>query len=100
MSDWQGADDGPRVSTLSLGPDELVVITVPIKLGPAIDGLTSAEVDVCRGVLAGLSDLEIAEQRGTSPSTVANQLAAIYAKLAVHSRTELVVLLEARGEGS
>lgn len=55
--------------------------------------LTRAERDVVRLVLEGRSNAEIALTRGTSPRTVANQLQAIYAKLHVGSRRELVAVL-------
>jgi len=92
-------DDGPRVTPLAVGSNKLVVISVPIDLGPALDGLTPAEIDVCEGLLAGLSDSEIAAERGTSPSTIANQVASIFGKLGVHSRAELVVVLEQGNRG-
>ena len=51
--------------------------------------LTPAERDVAGLVLEGLTNRVIAERRGRSARTVANQLASIYAKLEVGSRAEL-----------
>jgi DNA-binding NarL/FixJ family response regulator len=55
--------------------------------------LTSAESEVARLLLMGLSDREIARRRGTSTRTVANQLQSIYVKLGRSSRGELIAYL-------
>jgi DNA-binding NarL/FixJ family response regulator len=52
-------------------------------------GLTPAERSVAKGLLAGLSDKEIARERNCSQRTIANQAAAVYRKLGVRSRVEL-----------
>jgi DNA-binding CsgD family transcriptional regulator len=52
--------------------------------------LTPAETDVLALVLGGGSNRDIARARGTSERTVANQLASLFRKLAVRSRSELV----------
>jgi DNA-binding NarL/FixJ family response regulator len=57
------------------------------------DRLTSAEIAVAELAVAGLGNAEIGRRRGTSERTVANQLASIYRKLGVGSRTELVAHL-------
>ena len=54
--------------------------------------LTPAEHAVAIDVLAGLSNAEVARKRGRSRRTIANQLAAIYRKLGIHSRVELAVV--------
>lgn len=56
-------------------------------------GLTSAEQAVAEQIADGASNHQIAEQRGTSVRTVANQVAKIFRKLDVQSRAELVALL-------
>jgi DNA-binding CsgD family transcriptional regulator len=43
--------------------------------------------------LAGLSNAEVAIRRGTSPRTIANQLASVLRKLGVGSRYELAAAL-------
>ena len=53
--------------------------------------LTPAESSVVAAVLAGHSNNEIARQRGTSPRTIANQLASIFNKLGIRSRAQLAV---------
>lgn len=52
-------------------------------------GLAEAEQEVCELVLRGQDNRAIAAKRGTSPRTVANQIASIFRKLGVHSRAEL-----------
>lgn len=51
--------------------------------------LTSTETEIACGVLAGLSNADIARKRGTAVRTIANQVASIYRKLQVRSRLEL-----------
>jgi DNA-binding NarL/FixJ family response regulator len=54
------------------------------------DSLTGAERDVLRGILQGESNAAIARRRGSRPRTIANQVASIFRKLSVQSRSELV----------
>lgn len=63
-------------------------------------GLTPREVEVCRAVLAGLANKEIAGQLGIRTLTVKKHLTHIFAKLGVASRTQLIrrVLAGARRE--
>jgi len=56
-------------------------------------GLTGAEADVARLALEGLSNKQIAARRGTSPCTVANQMASLFRKLGLASRPELLARL-------
>ncbi len=67
------------------------IISLPVGVGPLLPVLTLAERDVADRVLRGESNREVAQGRGTSERTVANQLAAIYQKLGVASRAELAV---------
>ncbi len=55
-----------------------------------LDEFPPAERDVALRVLRGESNAEIARARGTSPRTVAKQLAALFRRLRVGSRAELV----------
>lgn len=52
--------------------------------------LTAAEREVAVLLVAGQTNAEIAQRRGTAPRTVANQVASIFEKLGVGSRGELV----------
>lgn len=60
--------------------------------------LSPREHEVLTLVASGLSDKEVATRLGIAVSTVKNQLASIYGKWRVRSRTEAVVRL-LRGEG-
>jgi DNA-binding CsgD family transcriptional regulator len=69
---------------------------------PAGDGaaaLTPAERAVVALALADLSNRDIAARRGSAPRTVANQLAAAYAKLGISSRAELASWVANGGRG-
>jgi DNA-binding CsgD family transcriptional regulator len=85
---------GVEVFEVRAAGEDLVVISMPVD--PDTDrahGLTRAEREVAKDVLAGHSSATIARRRGRSPRTIANQLAAIYRKLGVSSRAELAVRL-------
>lgn len=53
--------------------------------------LSPAERDVALLLLQGRDNASIARLRGTAVRTIANQVASIFAKLGVHSRSELAV---------
>lgn len=85
-----------RQTRFELGGHEYVVICVDdgAQAQPvALDELTRSEREVAGLVAEGLSSQAIATQRGRSVRTVENQIAAIYRKLRVGSRAELVVRL-------
>jgi DNA-binding NarL/FixJ family response regulator len=84
-----GAPADVKVMRFELADGEFAVVSfvgAPISL-PA--GLTSAERAIVAAVVEGRSNAEIARQRGTSPRTIANQMAAVYQKLKLSSRAEL-----------
>lgn len=58
--------------------------------------LTAAERAVCALLVAGLSDADIASLRGTTRSTITKQVDAIFRKLGVRSRRELIARHAAR----
>ena len=66
-----------------------MVISAPAPVLP--DCLSESEREIVRAVLRGLSNAEIAGQRKSSTKTVANQLYAIYRKLGVGGRDDLVL---------
>ena len=80
-----------RATRFRLGGTEYVVLREPAD-EPRWGALTPAEREVAEGVLAGCSNAQIASLRGTSASTVVNQLSAVYRKLGVASRFELIAL--------
>ncbi len=79
-----------RVEGLS---GDYVVLSRPIEPASLPIELSDAEADVARRILAGEANETIARARGTSLRTVANQVASIFRKLGVASRTELVAKL-------
>ena len=87
----QGSRSGPPrglvADRLGAAEDELVVFSFP--LGGSRAGLTPAEREVLRSLLDGMTRASIARARATSERTVANQIASIFRKLGVHSRSEL-----------
>ncbi len=83
-----------RVASFAVGGGEYVVASFERPRRVA-DGLTPAERRVAWLVAEGRSNREIARLRRTSVNTVGNQLAAIFRKLRVRSRFELVARLSA-----
>lgn len=86
--------DGPRLTMLDADSD-VWVISMPAE-GQTSTELTAAEQAVVQALISGASTKEIAESRGTAARTVANQIRAIFIKLGVTSRTELLVELQRR----
>jgi DNA-binding NarL/FixJ family response regulator len=84
-----------RLSRLDLGlGDQLAVLAVDtLPRGPVADTLSSAELEVASYVTRGWSNARIAEERGVSPRTVANQLRTIFDKLDITSRSQLARLV-------
>jgi DNA-binding CsgD family transcriptional regulator len=82
-----------RVARFRVGQDQFVVISEPIVGAADFPALSQAEREVARLVADGCSNQAIAAKRGARPQTVANQLAAIYRKLTISSRSELVARL-------
>ncbi|HEX7604104.1 MAG TPA: helix-turn-helix transcriptional regulator [Polyangiaceae bacterium] len=73
--------DATRAPPRVAAPAELTAATLA--------RLTPAENDVVLGILSGQSNAEIAARRRRSTRTVANQIASIYRKLGVSSRSDL-----------
>ncbi|MCC6621369.1 MAG: helix-turn-helix transcriptional regulator [Deltaproteobacteria bacterium] len=83
-----------RAAVGRLGDQEVLVISWPVADRPdeAWPELTPAQREVAAMLVAGCSRADVARMRGRAPSTVAAQIAAIFARLGVGSRTELVAL--------
>ncbi len=88
---------GLRVATFELGDAQFAMFEWPTGRSKPV-GLTRAEGEVVALAADGLSNHEIARRRGTSSRTVANQLAAVFQKLGVSSRSELYALLSIQKE--
>ena len=84
-----------RGGRLDLGGRELFVLSLPSLTDCLPDLLTSAERDVAGLLLQGMSNREVAELRGTSVRTIANQVGAVFRKLRVAGRVELGQVLMA-----
>lgn len=82
-----GPPRGLVADRLGAAEDELVVLSFP--LGDSRAGLTRAEQEILRSLLDGMTRASIARARATSERTVANQIASVFRKLGVHSRSEL-----------
>jgi serine/threonine protein kinase/DNA-binding NarL/FixJ family response regulator len=79
-----------KVDTFEADGRHYVAISVP-ELDPAVlHELTEAERSVALLLVAGLNQHDIATERGTSPSTIANQIAAISRKLGIGGRFALI----------
>ena len=79
-----------RVSRFEVEGEEFALLSFPVPQPTLPEGLTPAEQEIVRGVVGGASNGEIAKLRGVSANTVANQLRAVYEKLGIRSRYELV----------
>ena len=76
---------------LPVGEGELGVLSWPSAISEDVAArLSPAEHDVAAELVKGKTNREIAELRGTSPNTVANQVRAMFEKLGLDSRSALV----------
>lgn len=73
---------------IEVRPGRETVIEIPLESMP--EGMTPAEGQVASLLVMGKSDREIARARGTQPRTVCNQVQAIFTKLGLNTRVELV----------
>jgi DNA-binding NarL/FixJ family response regulator len=86
--------------TFSAGGQEFLVLSYSVAMNEPAAELTDAERAVVAAVLEGRTNAAIASMRGTSPRTIANQVAAVFRKLGVRSRTELATkFLRVQGDG-
>lgn len=88
--------DDLTVFRFTIESEDYVLLTfgLPDKVvrPPNLERLTQTERTIVRLVLHGYSNSDIAQLRGKSASTIANQLYAIYRKLGVNSRRELMAI--------
>lgn len=68
--------------------------------GPSLDSLTPREQEILPLICQGFSNKQIAQTFYLSVRTVENHLSNIYARLGVHSRTELAILAVQNGWGA
>jgi DNA-binding NarL/FixJ family response regulator len=83
-------------ASFRVGEHEFAYLVLETSSPAVLGELTPAEREVVALVCEGCSNKEIAASRGTSVNTVGNQLAAVFGKLGVASRFELVDLATRR----
>lgn len=87
------ADEGPRVSQIRVGGEEILVLSVPLPKLRYPEGTTLAEQEIIDQLLKGMTAKEIAEDRGASLRTVTTQLSTIFRKAGVNSQAELIAMI-------
>lgn len=80
---------GLRAASFTVGEAEFLVLSYPAAVPALPESLTTTEQAITAGLLAGLSNREIALSRGVAVRTVANQVASVLRKAGVRSRFEL-----------
>ena len=85
--------EGPRVSRMRVGGEDIIVLSVPLPKLRYPDGTTEAEHEIIDLVLQGLTAKEIAAERGASLRTVTTQLGTIFRKAGVNSQAELIAMM-------
>lgn len=90
----------PRVTPFQVESEELVVLSFPLDAPVTDIALTPSELEIAAAVREGKSNADIARIRGTSVRTVANQLAGLFRKLGVRSRSELIRALHRPTDGA
>jgi DNA-binding CsgD family transcriptional regulator len=94
------APSGLTAHSFVLDAEEFVLLAFPLPAplpgAVAEADLTPSERAVLSLLESGAKSAEIARARQTSPRTVTNQIAAIYRKLGVSSRRELLALVHGK----
>lgn len=85
-----------KLAEVAISGEKLLVGAYPLVNKRQVEKLTDAEREVVAQLVAGSTNSDIANRRGTSENTVANQVHAIFSKLGVRSRAELAARLHAR----
>ncbi|MGC1864515.1 MAG: LuxR C-terminal-related transcriptional regulator [Methylocystis sp.] len=85
-----------KLTEVAVKDERLLVGAYPLIDPESVSCLTETEREVAAQIIAGSTNSDIAERRGLSERTVANQVQSIFVKLHVHSRAELAARLQAR----
>ena len=96
--EWPQAPRGLRVTEFDLDGASLVVLSFPLDARALPPSLTRAEREIAEGLLASQTTAELARTRGTSVGTVTKQVAALFAKVGVRSRSEFVACVSGAEE--
>jgi len=83
-----------KLAEVALAGEQLLVGAHPLINQQSIATLTEAERDIVALLVAGSTNADIAQRRGSSERTVASQLQSIFRKLRVRSRSDLAVCLQ------
>lgn len=83
-----------KMAEIIVGNETLLLASSPLVDERNLSSLTDAERDVVSHLIAGSTNADIAERRGTSVNTVAAQVQAIYRKCGARSRSELATRLQ------
>jgi DNA-binding NarL/FixJ family response regulator len=78
-----------RATHFAVGDGAYVILSFAVPHGDD-SLLTPAEADIAGALVQGKSNRRIAAERGRSVHTIVNQVSAIFRKLGVRSRAELV----------
>jgi DNA-binding NarL/FixJ family response regulator len=89
----RATSEGARATVFECGADTFAILSFPVQPPALPPALSTAEREVCRLLLAGATNAEIAKQRGTAVRTIANQVASILRKVGAASRSELPAAL-------
>jgi DNA-binding NarL/FixJ family response regulator len=88
---WRGVNGS--LSFATDGDKQVRVISVPRPGRKLEQTLPRAEFAVVRSLIEGASYEDIARQRGTSTRTIANQVTAVFRRMKVSGRSELLLRL-------
>jgi DNA-binding CsgD family transcriptional regulator len=83
---------GVHAFRLEHNGERLFVVSLPVDRSHAV-GLTRAELEIARALARGATNAQIAQLRGTSIRTVANQVASILRRLGAMSRSDAALKL-------
>lgn len=86
------SDPPPGLIAYEIEPGQFLLVH-ELPSAPQLAQLAPSEQEVLVLVLEGHSTAAIARARGTSPRTIANQIATIFRKVGVCSRAELAAKL-------
>lgn len=88
------------MTIVELDGEELAILAFPPKTEPPLVALTEVERILLACVVRGMSNAEIAAERGRSIHTIAKQLAGLCRKFGVGSRVELAAVAGATELGA
>lgn len=91
LKGWRGVDGS--LSFATHGDKQVRVISVSRPDRKLEHTLPRAELAVVRALIEGASYEDIARQRGTSTRTIANQITAVFRRMKVSGRSELLLRL-------